>query len=325
MNKNSASTTKVSVILPTYNRADYLKKAINSVLSQTYMDWELIIWNDGSTDHTKDVVESFEDARIKYYYEENQGKSYALNKALQVANGEYVAFLDDDDQWIEEKTEIQVGILERHPEIDVLFANFNNINVATGVEGVGFVQNARGLEQLHVEELENNVYLIKNKFPESISTSNFLLPSSMIVRKQVFKSVGKFNESLRNSLDIEYFWRIYLYGYNFAYTNEILLNRIKPLDSLSSTSVANYENVIKSMDSIFAEFLKNNRQDLIHLLNNAYKRAWLGITREYAKAGQRKKAWHALKQSWKYGLDLKDFFSLSKSVVGGKLRNLMKN
>jgi GT2 family glycosyltransferase len=181
-----------------------------------------------------------------------------------------IAFLDDDDQWLEDKLKHQVEILSRHPEVDVLFTDFRNENLITGERGAGFVQTIRGLEKLNTEEIEKDVFLIKDKFPHGIMVSNFILPSSTIIRKEVLKTVGIFNEKLRNSLDLEYWWRIYLHGYSFAYFNKILVGRTKPAESLSSPSVETYQNTLKCLDSCRDITAKRGRQDLISLMNKSY-------------------------------------------------------
>jgi glycosyltransferase involved in cell wall biosynthesis len=92
-----------SIILPTYNRAHFLPKAIESILAQTFKDWELIIVDDGSTDNTKEVVTGYTDPRIKYIYQENQERSAARNNGIAQAHGEYICFLDSDDYFLPEK------------------------------------------------------------------------------------------------------------------------------------------------------------------------------------------------------------------------------
>jgi glycosyltransferase involved in cell wall biosynthesis len=92
-----------SIILPTYNRAHFLPKAIESVLAQTFEDWELLIVDDGSTDNTKEVVAKYEDSRIRYFFQENQERSAARNHGISKAKGEYICFLDSDDYFLPEK------------------------------------------------------------------------------------------------------------------------------------------------------------------------------------------------------------------------------
>jgi glycosyltransferase involved in cell wall biosynthesis len=108
---------KVSVIMPTYNRAHMIGRAIESVLKQTFKDWELIIVNDGSTDNTKEVVERFKDKRIVYLERENGGPAAARNLGLRHARGEYVAYCDSDDTLFPYHLETLVKCLDRNPEV----------------------------------------------------------------------------------------------------------------------------------------------------------------------------------------------------------------
>lgn len=91
----------ISIIIPAYNAADYLVQTIESVLNQTYSDFELILVDDGSTDRTCEIIKDYQgkDARIKYFYKENGGVSSARNLGLQKATGDFVSFLDSDDLW----------------------------------------------------------------------------------------------------------------------------------------------------------------------------------------------------------------------------------
>src|SRR3989304_3408450 len=117
----------ISVILPTYNRAKLLQRAINSVLAQTYPYWELIVWDDGSTDTTREIVSSYKDDRIKYFSDINHGVAYARNRAVEVSTGKNLAFLDSDDEWIDGKLAVQVDILNTYSQIEVLFSDFTSI------------------------------------------------------------------------------------------------------------------------------------------------------------------------------------------------------
>ena len=104
---------EVSIIIPTYNRADSLKKSVASVLEQTYPWFELIIVDDGSTDNTKELVESFGDNRIRYYYAGlNQGAAAARNYGLEKARYDYIAFQDSDDIWHPDKLEKQMQVMQ---------------------------------------------------------------------------------------------------------------------------------------------------------------------------------------------------------------------
>ncbi len=109
---------KVSVIIPTYNRAHFLCEALDSALSQTFKDFEIIIVDDGSTDNTKQVLEKY-GSRIYYIYQENKGRAEARNTGIRRAKGEHIAFLDDDDIWLPNKLEKQVFFLDARPDIGI--------------------------------------------------------------------------------------------------------------------------------------------------------------------------------------------------------------
>lgn len=314
----------VSIILPTFNRVNYVVKAIQSILSQNYSDWELIIWNDGSEDNSEEVINSFKDERIKYYHDVNHGKSYALNRAIELSEGEYIAFIDDDDQWHENKLNLQIKIFSKYPEVDILFTDFNNMNLSTGEKGSGFEQTIQGLERLIVNEIDDDLFIIEDNFPEGITITNFILPSSTVLRKAVLQKVGQFNEELRNSLDLELWWRIYLHGFSFAYLKKILVDRIKPFGSLSSSGITNYRNVIKCLDSCIDESKKFGRQDLDYLIRTPYRNAWLGILREFAKSGERKEAFQAFINSIRYGVNARGLYLLMGAMAGPKIINSIK-
>lgn len=128
---------KVSVIMPAYNAEKYIAEAIDSILAQTYTDYEFIILNDCSTDRTEEIILSFKDSRIVYLKnEENMGVAKTLNRGLSVARGEYIARMDADDISLPERFEKQVAWLDAHPQIGVLGSNVEifdeNGTVATG-------------------------------------------------------------------------------------------------------------------------------------------------------------------------------------------------
>jgi GT2 family glycosyltransferase len=111
----------VSVIIPTYNRKTFVQETIDSVLAQTYTDYEIIVVDDGSTDDTGTVLRSRYGDRIHYLWQENQGESAARNHGINLAQGEYIAFLDSDDVWLPDKLRKQVTLLEANSKLALLF------------------------------------------------------------------------------------------------------------------------------------------------------------------------------------------------------------
>lgn len=110
------SSVKISVVMCCYNEQRYIRESIESVLSQTYRDFEFIIWNDGSTDKTEDIIKSYNDPRIRYYYHENTGLGMALRLACQEAYGTFIARIDCDDICMSDRFQKQVEFLESHPD-----------------------------------------------------------------------------------------------------------------------------------------------------------------------------------------------------------------
>jgi glycosyltransferase involved in cell wall biosynthesis len=120
-------TTSVSVIVPTYNSAHFLSAAIQSVLAQSYRDFELIVVDDGSRDHTPRVVASFGD-RVRYLRQENAGVSVARNRGIAESSGRYVAFLDADDTWMPSKLQRQRDALEAEPTRRLCYSAFEVVD-----------------------------------------------------------------------------------------------------------------------------------------------------------------------------------------------------
>jgi glycosyltransferase involved in cell wall biosynthesis len=181
----------VSVILPTYNRAKLIDRAIKSVLGQTYQDFELIIVDDGSNDNTKDVVNSFDDKRIRYvWHKENKGANAARNTGIAMARGKYVAFQDSDDEWLPEKLEKQMRVFK---------------NTSVGVVYTGFWR-IKGNEKTYIpsskiEQKEGNIH-------HMLLHGNFVTTQAAVIKRECFNKAGLFDESLPRLQDWELFIRI---------------------------------------------------------------------------------------------------------------------
>lgn len=107
----------ISVVMSVYNGSRFLRDSIDSVLSQTFPDFEFIIWNDGSTDNSEDIIKSYKDRRIRYYYHENEGLGKALSLACREARGKYIARMDDDDISLPDRLQKEYNYLETHPDV----------------------------------------------------------------------------------------------------------------------------------------------------------------------------------------------------------------
>lgn len=301
---SSRNTFLISIILPTFNRDNYLIRSINSVISQTFDNWELIIWDDGSTDNSKYLIDNFKDSRISYYYSENKGAAAARNNALDKSSGEYIAFIDSDDIWMLGKLSEQVKVFQNYPNIDFLFTDFENLNIEKKIRVSGFVQNRNALRSLKTTRKDDNLNVIDAGFNESLAISNFIALDSVIIRREVFDRVGRFDETLRNSEDFELWWRMGLKRICFAYLNKVLMSRYKPAGSLSSHSVNASLNTLMALDICKENSVKKERQDLVPHLHNKYRNTWQNLILAYAKENDKEMALDAFSQSLKFGFRL---------------------
>jgi glycosyltransferase involved in cell wall biosynthesis len=182
---------KVSVIIPAYNYAKYTVETVNSVLQQTYQDYEIIVVNDGSTDDTEIRLQPFiEKKQIKYIYQENKGASNARNTGIKNACGEYLAFLDCDDLYLPQKLELSVACLKKNPSVGLVYTPL-----------------------LFIDELGRVLH--KDKDPcysgmvfDKLILKVFIRNSTCVIRKQCFDKVGLFDESLFYPADWDMWLRI---------------------------------------------------------------------------------------------------------------------
>ena len=291
----------VSIILPTYNRANLLGRSIGSILGQTYQDWELIIWDDGSTDNTSEVIASFNDGRIKYFYEDNHGAAYARNRPIEKSQGKLLAFLDSDDEWKVNKLAEQIEVMQTHPEIDVLFTDFDNINEESGKTSRTFEQYTRVMRSLSVVNSGRGLFIIKECFLCSLAKDNFIATDTVMLRRQSLKIVGSFNESLRNSEDFELWWRLGLSNISFAYLDRVSMTRYKPAGSLSSISVLSLQNRLHALDICTAEAIAAGQPELADFLNPQYRNAWQNLITVYSQEHKYAEMIDAFKRSLHYG------------------------
>lgn len=291
----------VSVILPTYNRATLLYKAIRSVLVQSYQSWELIVWDDGSTDNTKDVVMGFEDGRINYCFDENKGVATARNQAISRSKGVYLAFLDSDDQWKDNKLATQIEAMQAYPEIDFIFGDFENKNLVQNRTSINFSDYKAAIQVLNTNSLGADLLEIKDGFLESITHGNYIATDTVVLKKSVLEKYGAFNESLRNSEDFELWWRLGLNKARMAFHNQVLMTRLKPQGSLTSLTLKSASSALKALDLCSEEAISVNRAEMVDYLKPAYRNAWQNMITACAMENDKKGMMAAFKQSLKYG------------------------
>ncbi|KKM67000.1 hypothetical protein LCGC14_1475530 [marine sediment metagenome] len=180
----------VSIIIPVYNRAQKLKKAVDSVLAQTYESFELIVIDDGSDDDPAKNLSGIDDKRLRIFRQPNKGVSAARNRGIKESTNEWLAFLDSDDTWLETKLEEQVAFHKENPRL--LISQTDEVWIKNGVR---------------INPNKLNVKQAGDIFQSSLSRC-MISPSAVILHRSLFDEVGLFDESLVVCEDYDLWLRI---------------------------------------------------------------------------------------------------------------------
>lgn len=254
---------KISIVIPVFNSSAYIKECVESVYNQTYQNFNIIVVDDGSSDNSLSILNEYKENKnldnLILISQENRGPSYARNRGLEVADGEYIAFLDSDDKWLPSKLERQLDIFIKYPEIDLLGTTHIKDKVIGGLKKITFKS-----------------LLLSNQ----LITSSILVKSS-VIRKYRFSVVQKYSE------DVRLWMEILSDGYTCALLKEGLVsqtsNRLNATNSLSSNlwNMELYElknildclkhkriNVFNYLYYSSYSILKFTRRIIIKLINN---------------------------------------------------------
>lgn len=190
----------VTVAITVYNGAPYLAEAIESVLAQTYNPFELIVLDDGSTDESGEIAQSYGPA-LRFARQENAGLGGARNSAIELANGRYYAFLDADDRFVPDKLERQMEILDAQPDVDMVFGHMTEF-VSPEID-----EAARALLRAPVDD------------------AAWRTPNLMLVRREAFHRVGPFSNTLRVGIGVDWYARAVESGLREAVPSFVVLER----------------------------------------------------------------------------------------------------
>lgn len=290
----------VSIIMPAYNAAKYIGAAIESIVAQTYSNWELLIVDDGSVDKTAAIVEQYQqqDERVRYTYQINARQGRARNNGLKQAKGQYIAFLDADDLWLPDKLQIQVAALLHEPDIDLVFSDayifdktFDLANQTYKVLGAGqgIVKGEAGLQ--------------------AMLAFNLIPLSTVISKHTVLLAVDGFTENrlIQNAEDYHLWLRLLLAGYTLKGLALPLAAYREHEDSVSNADRQCLEHVVEAKANLADAFpqqrevvQKSLRKNILDSLNTvaAYdeKTFFATATRYLALSGRG--AWQPLFTLW---------------------------
>ena len=241
---------QISVIMPVYNGEKYLKEAIESILDQTFRDFEFIIINDGSTDKTAEIIKSFNDARIQLINQKNAGIILSLNRGISESRGKYIARMDADDISLPERLEKEYRFLEQNPKYGIVGTTFLIINKNNQVIGVNAVL-------LENEDLKKEI-IIETTFGHG----------TVMMRKSVLDTVGYYNPKALHAEDFD-LWTRFAEKSKMANLSEVLyLWRDNPQGISRTKNLTQSKNAQKIQEIQIYKFANLNRQKIINFKKN---------------------------------------------------------
>lgn len=198
------SSPLVSVVTATYNMGNYIEEAVVSVLNQTYDNFQYIIIDDGSTDNTREVLDSYlKDPRVEYYYQENMGQTVAKNNGIRKSKGDYICFLDSDNIWDLNKLKIQTDTFKTiNPEYKIIYTHQHFIDEKGDYIGSPDIKRYSG------------------NITEQLLFDNFVTFNTVMVKRECFEESGLMDEDLKRSIDYE-LWLRFSLKYDFYYLSEM--------------------------------------------------------------------------------------------------------
>lgn len=226
----------VSVIMPVYNASEFLKEAIQSLIEQTYDNWELIAIDDGSTDNSWEILQSYSDKRIRIYQRANGGQSAATNTALDYIQGDCIQFFDADDLMEKQKIEVQVNAIKEHGDDVIAVAKWaffkNDISDAVFKEEPIYYTS----DSIHWVQ---SLWLYETMMPNN----GYLIP------RKVLEKAGKYyKENIKLNIDFEYFTRMVVHSSKVIYCENSICYYRKGVKS-SKTYKPNLEKRLSALDS----------------------------------------------------------------------------
>lgn len=259
----------VSVIIPTYNRAAWVGDAIASVLGQTYPRLELLVVDDGSDDHTGEIVAAFGE-RVRLLRQEHAGVSAARNRGVAASQGELVAFLDSDDYWLPGKVAAQVALLQAHPDVYACYTD--EIWIRHGVR----------VNQRHIHQ-KHSGWLFAHSLPLCI-----ISPSSIMLRRLLWDRLGGFDEALPACEDYDLWLRLTLVTQVLLLPERLMVKRGGHADQLSRrVPVLDQYRIMALEKMLLAALSLTQRQQVLAQLVTKCR-----IVAQGARKRQLEKRWH---------------------------------
>lgn len=224
----------ISVIIPTYNGARYIRQAIDSVLAQSYSDYEIIVVDDGSTDNTAEILWPYGD-RITYLYQSNQKLPTARNNGITASKGKYLAFLDSDDLFLPDKLEVQARYLDERPDVGLVASGWQYIDDDGWILSTSEPQEDRPITL------------------ETILFGGLAPVHAVLLRREWFGRVGGFDPQFAYCEDMDLWYRLALAGCPMVWVEAIVCQYRIHTDNMSRSPEIHFNYYRRAMDKAFAD------------------------------------------------------------------------
>jgi glycosyltransferase involved in cell wall biosynthesis len=304
----------VSIIIPTYNRAGFIARAIDSALAQTYTDYEIIVVDDGSTDNTKEVLKPYEN-KIQYIYEENSGSSAARNTGIRAAKGKWLAFLDSDDEWLPKKLDIQMKSLISNSELVAHTAN--------AAYSPPRYQRIKSTFEDCKFPLKQRSGILKNSFIWILKYAGLAISTNVVCQKKAALAAGLFDGSFAPAEDYEFLCRLAI-GKSWGFCwDELAIMHCEPeiTDKLTRLYIEDPVRAYSVKKKIYEEFLKNpkiNKSELgeiSFLLSNVLHKVGM----YYLRQAENERAKEMLTRSLSISFSIKSYLAAFLSRCPGQI------
>lgn len=303
---------KVGVIIPTYNQSKLLTEAVDSVLAQTFIGYEIIIIDDGSTDNTKQIIEEYlnkHPGKIRYLYQKNNGPAAARNYGIREANNaDYIAFLDHDDIWLPNKLEKQINFLKDSPGYVMCYTDayeFNSDEITK--------ENKLG---------KNNREKMSGIIFEKLLMGCFIFNSTVLIKRPALEELGGFDITLISSQDWDLWLRI-SQKYQIGFLDEVLMGYRRHSMNITNNTELNLKERHFILDKIirYADIPKKIRK----IANKSHAKICFQGAEEYISKNNYSKGRSELIKSLKFNyLKIKPYLLLIKTLLPKELVLLIK-
>lgn len=251
----STSRPLVSVVIPTYNHAEFVGSAVQSALDQKYPKMEVIVVDDGSTDNTREVLKPYlGDRRVSYLSQENRGPSSARNRGIAESKGEYLNFLDADDYFHPSKVAKQVEVLQSDPSVDLVYCDVALVDRNGRTMGEYSVGASRKI-------LEGDIF-------DSLMLGGYYPPHVVLLRRTVLEQVGVFDEELKGAEDWDLWLRASAEGFRAHYIDEKLAYYRRYPGTISQHELTMQVGQVAVMEKMAQQYPARLARSLVHLISS---------------------------------------------------------